>query len=334
MNNNDSREMAADLAANAALLEMADVLGLSAILDRGASFSVDEVIAATEVSGAAALSFLQALQSAGLVAEDANRDVNGNGQYFTPCADLADRRYDAGYLSWSLNANRPYIDHVAELLRHPEATVGKYQRDGRRVAVSSRWIGSYGFYPEVISEITRREPARIVDLGAGAGGLLIHLLKALPASSALALDLSAAACEQAELAARQANVQERLTVVNRSIESLIDDAGPVRSADVVHAGFVMHDVVADTVVLDGVLGACREAISDNGCLVVTDAVPYVDNPRERAFSALFTYLHSGAMGISLPTEDAWRAAFQRAGFSTVTSTPLRMPGSRVFVAVR
>ena len=327
MNNSDSTEIAADLAANAALLEMADVLGISAILEQGVSFSVDEAIAAADIPEAAALSFLRALASAGLVAEDANVK-------FTPCADLADRRYDAGYLSWSLNANRPYIEHAAELLRHPDATVGKYQRDGRRVAISSRWIGSYGFYPDVISEITRREPGRIVDLGAGAGGLLIQLLKALPASSGLALDLSAGACEAAELAAREANVHDRLTVVNRSIESLIDDAGPVRDADVVHAGFVMHDVVSDPNVLDGILRACREAISDNGALVVTDAVPYVGNPRERAFSALFTYLHEGAMGISLPSEDNWRAAFLRAGFSTVTSTPLRMPGSRVFVAVR
>jgi SAM-dependent methyltransferase len=334
MSNNDSIEFAADLAANAAFLEMADNLGLSAILDQGVSFSVDEVTITTDIPEPAALSFLRALASAGLVTEDKNFDENVQGQHFTPCADLADRRYDAGYLSWSLNANRPYIDHASDLLRHPEAALGKYQRDGRVVAISSRWIGSDGFYPGVIAEITRRKPRRLVDLGAGAGGLLIHLLKALPASTGLALDLSAAACDQAELAARQANVQGRLTVAHRSIESLIDDAGPVRGADVVHAGFVMHDVVADTEVLDGILSTCRESISDNGCLVVTDAVPYADNPRERAFSALFTYLHASSMGVSLPSEDGWRAAFQRAGFSSVTCTPLRMPGSRMFVAVR
>jgi SAM-dependent methyltransferase len=330
MNNNASSELAADLAATSALLEMADVLGLSTILDQGVSFSSSAAAAAADIPEASALSFLHALASAGLVAEEKALD----GQYFTPCADLADRRYDAGYLSWSLTANRPYIDHAAELLRHPEATVGKYQRDGRRVAISSRWIGSYGFYPDVISEITRREPTRIVDLGAGAGGLLIHLLKSLPGSTALALDLSAGACEAAEAAAAEANVSERLTVVNRSIESLIDDPGPVAGADVVHAGFVMHDATRDMDVLDAILRACREAISDDGALVITDAIPYADNPRERAFSALFTYLHEGGMGILLPSEASWRAAFERAGFSSVSTTQLRMPGSRVFVAVR
>lgn len=326
MNSNDVREIAADLAANAALLEMAEGLGLSALLDRAAPFTLDEVTAAAGVPEAGALSFLQALLAAGLVEQGAD------ARHFAPCADLADRRYEAGYLSWSLNANRPYIDHAAEFLREPEATAGKYQRDGRRVAVSSRWIGSYGFYPGVISEITGRKPQRIVDLGAGAGGLLIHLLTALPGSTGLALDLSAAACEEAERAARRADVHDRLTVVNRSIQSLVDDAGPVRDADVVHAGFVMHDVVGDGETLDGILRTCRESIADGGCLVVTDAVPYVDDPRERAFSALFTYLHASSMEVRLPSEEKWRAAFQRAGFSDVTSVPLRMPGSRVFVA--
>ncbi len=326
MNNNGSQEIAADLAANAALLEMAESLGLSAILDRVAPFTLDEAAAAADISEDAAQSFLQALLCAGLVEQGAD------ARHFTPCPDLADRRYEAGYLSWSLNANRPYIDHAAEFLRAPEATAGQHQRDGRRVAVSSRWVGSYGFYPGVISEIISRKPKYIVDLGAGAAGLLIHLLTELPDSKGLALDLNAAACEEAERAARRAALQDRLTVVNRSIESLIEDAGPIRGAGIVHAGFVMHDVGVDADRLDAVLRTCRESLADDGCLIATDAVAYADNPRERAFSALFTYLHLSSMGVRLRSEDKWRAAFQRAGFSKVTSTPLRMPGARMFVA--
>jgi hypothetical protein len=74
------------------------------------------------------------------------------------------------------------------------------------------------------------------------------------------------------------------------------------------------------------------SLADGGCLVVTDAVPYVDNPRERAFSALFSYLHESSMDVCLPTERLWRDAFGRAGFGEVTSEPLGMPGSRVFTA--
>ncbi|GAA3762373.1 methyltransferase domain-containing protein [Streptomyces tremellae] len=275
-------------------------------------------------SGAAA--FLDALVHAGLV------ERGGDPHTFVPGSDLADRRYAAGYLSWALDANRPYIDRAASFLRDPAAAGARWQREGRRVAVSSRWIGSYGFYPGVVSEVTSRKPRRIVDLGAGAGGLLIHLLTALPDSTGLALDLSPAACEEAGRAARRAGVGDRLQVVNRSIESLVEDHSPVHGADVVHAGFVLHDVVGRPDVLDGVLRTCRASLADGGCLVVTDAVPYVGDPRERRFSTLFTYLHASSMDVRLPPEEEWRAAFHRAGFSDVATTPLRMPGSRMFVA--
>ncbi|WP_448333825.1 class I SAM-dependent methyltransferase [Streptomyces sp. DSM 41534] len=326
MNRTDSAETAADLAAEAALLEIAEELGLSDLLDRAEPFTLRQAtdLAAVPAPGAAA--YLGALVSAGLV-EQAAQD----GPY-TPVADLADRRYRAGYLSWALNANRPYIDHAALFLRDPETAGEKYARDGRKVAVSSRWIGSRGFYPGVIQEITSGAPRRVVDLGAGAGGLLIRLLRDLPDSTGLALDLSAAACDEALRAARRAGVADRLDVVHRSIESIAEDPAPVRGADVVHAGFVLHDVVARPDVLDAVLRACRESLAEGGRMIVTDAVPYVPDSRERAFSALFSYLHASSMEVNLPPTEVWHEAFRRAGFTDVSSTPLRMPGSRVFQA--
>jgi SAM-dependent methyltransferase len=321
----DDRETAADLAAYAALLEMAENLGLSRILDAGRSFTLGEAAAAAGVSEPGAAGFLAALAAAGLVERDADAQ-------YVPCADLADRRYRAGYLTWSLNANRPYIDRIAEFVRDPEAAGALYSRDGRTVALTSRWIGSSGFYPNEFAEIVGRKPRRVVDLGAGAGALLINLLTALPNASGVALDISAGACEEAEAAARQVGVDDRLRVVNRSVESLADDPSPVVGAEVVHAGFVMHDVAVRPDVLDAILRACRASLAEGGCLVVTDAVPYVGNERERAFSALFTYLHSSSMGVELPPQEAWHATFERAGFGTVDSTPLRMPGSRMFVA--
>jgi SAM-dependent methyltransferase len=324
----DASEIAADLAANAALLEISENLRLSPLLDRGTPFTLAEVTAAAGISEARALSFLRALAGAGLVERDSETGP------FRPCAELAARRYEAGYLSWSLNANRPYIDQAEQFLLDPEAAGRQFERDGRRVAVSSRWIGSAGFYPGVMEEIINRKPGRIVDLGAGAGALLINLLTALPTSTGLALDLSAGACEEAERAGRRAQLEDRLAVVNRSVESLVDDPGPVDGADLVHAGFVLHDVSQHPDVFDGVLRTCRERMADGGCLVVTDAVPYVDSPRERAFSALFSYLHESSMGVRLPSEEQWTDSFRRAGFSDVTSTPLRMPGSRLFVATR
>lgn len=326
MSSNVTTETAADLAAAAALLEIAEGLGLSPLLDRGAPFTLEELAGAASLPEGAAAGLLEALLAGGLVerADDPHK--------FLPCADMADRRYEAGYLSWALSANRPYVENAAEILRDPHGAAEKYQRDGRRVAVSSRWVGTKGFYPAAFATILDCRPKRIADLGAGAGALVINVLRALPESSGVVLDLSAAACEEAGRAAGRAGVGERLEVVNRRIESLVDDPAPVAGADLVHAGFVMHDVVSDPETFHAVLRACREAMAPNGRLIVTDAVPYSADSRERMFSALFTYLHAAFMGVALPTEEQWRESFQAAGFSNVSCVEHRLPGARMFVA--
>lgn len=322
----DDRESAADLAAYAAFFEMVEALGFSGLLDGGRPFTLDEVTTQARLTETAAAAILDALLAAGLL------EPGSQPRQFVPVADMAGRRYRAGYVSWSLTANRPYLDHAAEILREP-ATAANYSRDGRKVAVSSRWIGSYGFYPGVLDEILSRKPQRIVDLGAGAGALLISLLTELPDSTGVALDVSAGACAEATAAAERAGVGDRLEVVHRPIESLVDDATPVRDADIVHAGFVLHDIVARPAVAEGVLRACRESLAPDGSVIITDAVPYA-NGSERAFSALFTYLHASSMNVELPSEEQWRALFRRAGFAEMTATPLGMPGSRMLVAAR
>lgn len=325
MRNDQSRETAADLAGVAALLEIAEELGVSSLLDRGAPFTTAELALAAQVPEEGAAAFIEAMVAAGLA-----ESTDDPGE-FVPCAGMAKRRYESGYLSWALNANRPYIENAPEFLRDPVAAARKYHRDGRWVAVSSRWVGSQGFYPSAVSAIVDRQPGRIVDLGAGAGGLLISLLHTLHASSGVALDMSAEACAEAERAASRAGLGDRLQVVNRTIESLVEDPSPVQGADVIHSGFAMHDLVAAPDMFDAILRSCRTAIAQDGCLVLTDAVPYVPDPRERIFSALFTYLHASSMGVRLPTEEQWQAAFRRAGFTEVASFRHRMPTARLFV---
>ncbi|WP_331766060.1 class I SAM-dependent methyltransferase [Embleya sp. NBC_00896] len=325
MSNDQPMEIAADLAATTALLEIAEELGVSPLLDRTEPFTLDDLALASQAPKKEAGKFLQALLASGLV------EHTTDSGYFRACAEIADRRYEAGYLSWALNANRPLIENAPEFLRNCDDAIGKYHRDGRRVAISSRWIGTRGFYPTAVSSIIDHQPAKIVDLGAGAGRLLIELLQALPESTGLALDLSSAACAEAEIAASRADLSDRLTVVNRSIESLTEDPSPVQGADVVHAGFVMHDIVADPDVFDAVLRNCRVSLATGGQMVITDGVPYASDPRERAFSALFTYLHGSFMGVQLPTEKQWEEAFRRAGFTEVQCVRHRFPTGRMFL---
>jgi len=326
MSSRHSSETAADLAAVAALLEIAEELGVSPLLDRAETFTLDDLADAGGMTGDGATGLAEALCASGLV------ERTGDPRKLVPCADMAERRYESGYLSWSLNANRPFLEHAPEFFRDPVGAAEKYQRDGRRVAVSSRWVGSMGFYPAAFSTIVESGPGRITDLGAGAGALVINVLRTLPASSGVVLDMSAGACEEAARAAARVGVGDRLQVVNRKIESLVDDPTPVDGADLVHAGFVMHDVSADPETLEAVLRSCRKAMAPGGRMIVTDAVPYAPDARERKFSALFTYLHAAFMAIRLPTQAQWLEAFHAAGFAGVTCTEHRMPGARMFVA--
>lgn len=326
MNSQHFTETAADLAAVAALLEIAEELGVSPLLDQAEPFTLDDLADAGGMSGDGATGFVEALCASGLV------ERTGDPRKFVPCSDLAERRYESGYLSWSLNANRPFIEHAPEFFRDPTGAAERFQRDGRRVAVSSRWVGSMGFYPAAFSTIVECRPGRITDLGAGAGALVINVLRRLPASSGVVLDMSAGACEEAIRAATRTGVADRFQVVNARIESLMDDPSPVDGADLVHAGFVMHDVYGDRDALDGVLRSCRTAMAPGGRMIVTDAIPYASDPRERRFSALFTYLHAAFMAVRLPTQAQWQEAFRAAGFADVTCAEHRMPGARMFVA--
>lgn len=318
-------EIAADLAAVAALLEIAEEIGVSPLLNRSEPFTVADVMAVTAAPRESCAEFVGALCAARLVER-----LHGC-ESFRPGPDMADRRYEAGYLAWAMSANRPYIEHALEFLRDPVAAGRDHERDGRRVAVFSRWVGSQGFYPLAFDRITELRPTRVVDLGAGAGGLLVHLLMTLPDCTGTAIDMSAAACAEALLSAERASVAERLDVVNRPIESLVHDPSPVHDADVVHAGFVLHDLAGDPETFVEVLRACRAATAPGCRLVVTDAVPYAPMARERAFSALFTYLHASSMGVRLPTEDQWVDLFRRAGYTDVSCAAHRMPAGRLFV---
>lgn len=328
MQNHPSPNDAAGLAGDTALLQIGAEIGVDRVLDSGDPFTATDLATVTELPQSSVDDYLAALVAAGLVVP-----AEGPGQ-FRAAEDYPQRRHAAGYLSWAMGANAPFLANVREFLTDRDAAAEIHRRDGRRVAVSSRWIGQLGFYPTVIERVNAAGAGHVVDLGAGAGGLLIRLLGQDPARTGVALDASSAACAAAREAASTAGVGDRLQVLERTLESLVDDPSPVEGANVVLACFAMHDIVADAAVAKAVLGACRDALAPGGFLAVADAVSYASAPAERRFSALFTYMHRSFMQVTLPTEQQWLETFQGAGFSHTECLPLKAPGTRLFVAAK
>ncbi|WP_369386589.1 class I SAM-dependent methyltransferase [Streptomyces sp. CG1] len=318
----------ADAAAVAALLQIGAEIGADQVLDSDETFNASSMAKAADVPIAGVTAYLTALLAAGLIVET---EVPGD---FKVAADYTDLRYQAGYVSWAMHANGPFIDNAVAFLTDPAEAAQTHQRNGRRVAVSSRWIGERAFYPQIIEQVVAAGALRVTDLGAGAGGLLIKLLNENPGRTGTAVDSNGAACAAAREAALAAGVHDRLTVLERPIESLVRDPGPVAGAEAILACYVMHDIVADDRTARDVLGALRDALAPGGFLAVADAVSYAPQPQERTFSALFTYLHATFMNVSLPTEQEWLEKFEEAGFAQTRTVPTGLPGGRIFVASR
>ncbi|MFE2829243.1 methyltransferase [Streptomyces sp. NPDC059271] len=323
-----AREVGADYAAVAALLQIGAEIGADQVLDSGRTFDTADLAEATGLPQDGLREYVHALSAAGLVTAQDGNDL------YRASDDYADWRHEVGYLSWALTANSPFLQNARAFLSDSGTAADDHQRDGRRVAVSSRWIGDRAFYPAVVERVVAADARHVVDLGAGAAGLLIGLLTQDDRRTGVAVDLSPAACAAAREAAGRAGVDDRLQVIERSVESLITDPSPLEGADVIQACFVMHDVLQNESVFDDVLRTCRKALAPGGVLAVVDAVSYGQETRERKFSALFTYLHANFMGIKLPTADQWVEKFRSAGFSDVECVSHIMPGGRLFVATK
>lgn len=319
---------APDLAAAAAFLEMGDRLGVLEVITRGETFNAPIIAAHADLPLDATKRYLQALESAGLIELVAD-------DWFRTVRDFDVIVHRAGYVSWTMNANRPFIEHAREFFLDPEAAGKRHERDGREVAVSSQWMGSFAFYPAALSRILAAQPTKFADLGSGTCRMIIDVLRRFPECRGVGLDLDGSACRVARHAAELAGVSDRLTILERPIQSIADDSAPLAGVDVVHAGFVFHDMLPEEEdIANKVLVNCRDALRPGGIMAITDAIPYVRNERERRFSAMVTYYHTEFMRRRLLTESEWTTKFRTAGFSDVEVVTLGFPTGRLFIARR
>ena len=132
----DLLDTAADLAAIAALLEIADELGIFGHLEGGLSVTAEELADAAGTPVSHMEIFLSALAAAGLVIPDSP------AQSVRVTDAFPKLRTAAGYLCWALKANRPFIENSLAFFKDHDAASRLHTRDSRDVAVTSRWVGS------------------------------------------------------------------------------------------------------------------------------------------------------------------------------------------------
>lgn len=315
--------------------------GIAILLEIGAEYRVldmlrtqdhVEVIRAakeTNISEHVLEQYFEALKNAGLL-EDTDV-TSGLGKY-KASRYLAKAVHDVGYLSWGLRACQPLIAHAREFAAENSKAQSDHPRDGGLIARTSQWMGEKSFYPHAEEAILSLKPKKIVDLGCGSGRLLVKCLKQLPGTTGVGVDLSLVACETARAVAKDERLVDRLDFIHSSIQALAEDPTPLIGAEVIHAGFVLHDLMPDEEsILNKLLAVCRSA-APNATLIVVDAVPFAKSEDERAFSAAFSYLHHGFMGRRLQTEHAWSEKLTNAGFKSIEVQKLGIPGGRLFAA--
>ncbi|MBW4567174.1 MAG: methyltransferase domain-containing protein [Tolypothrix carrinoi HA7290-LM1] len=319
----------ADIAGAAVLLEIGAQYGVIDFLRSSEIIDVSDVVKNTGIPTNILLRYLKALVSAGLIKPLEPGSESGK---FRAMSFFDQMIHTVGYVCWGLGACQPLISHAREFANSPLASCQNYKRDGGLVARTSAWMGEKAFYPQAERAIISLRPKRIVDLGAGSAQLLIQCLKLLPDAIGIAVDVSAKACAQARSAAEQAGVTDRLEVVESPIQVLADDDSILQGADVIHAGFVLHDLLPEEEAsLDAILFACHKA-APTGTLLFMEAIPYAERNEERMFSAAFSFLHECFMGRTLLSEAAWRKKLLQAGFKHIKCEPLGIPGGRLFSA--
>ncbi len=318
---------ATDLAGCVSLLELGARLGLIETLRRETSVEPERLAAEIAVPVQKVRALLHAYVAAGLLV----RDPDGKG--YSRSEEFDDYLYFSGYVLWGLSACRPFIEHTRDYLCAPKAPQS-HPRDGGLVAVFSEWVGSKAFYPPVLGMIREIAPKRFIDLGCGTAKLIVGALGAVEGCDGVGIDLDPGVCRLARMSAAARGLSDRIRIYERSLQSLVEDPSPLDGADIVHAGFVFHDLLPEeTDVAVAVFRNCHKALSETGgYLILTELVPYESNERERKFSSLVTYFHMQFMQRRLPRPSEWAALLHAGGFQEVEIFEVDMPGARIIRA--
>lgn len=317
------------LAGKAILLEIGAKAGILDPLLSQREISVAEVATSSGVPESFVSGYYKALTHAGL-AKIAAESTNGN--HFSAAPDLQQSVNDAGYIVWGLMSCAPLITNARAFSENMINSAETYVRDGEHVARTSKWMGENDFYPHAENAIVSSRPKKIVDLGSGTCGLLMRCLRKLPEAQGVGVDINKDACDKARSILQNAGMDQRISVIEAPIQSLVQNPAPLEGADIIHAGFVFHDLMPDEeATLDALLRTFRKQ-APRGMLVVVDAVPFAHSPGEDAFSAAFTFLHSHFMSRKFLTEDGWKEKLFQAGYNSVEISQLGISGGRIFTA--
>lgn len=323
---------AQDLAGKAILFEIGAKAGILEFIENNQDFAISSLSQRLAINEVFLRSYLDILVSLNIL--DKEDKTNKSEAVYSKGLLFQKEKNRIGYISWGMNSCAPLIENTQSFISDFSNAVKSYHRDGEHVALTSRWMGEKDFYPYAEEEIIKLRPKKVIDLGSGTCGLLIRLAKKIENMTGVGVDISKDACRKAVACIEEAGLSQSVKVVQSPIQDLVNNEAIFLDTDVVHAGFVFHDLLPDEEEnLDKLLG-CINKVSPKAALVIVDAIPFSQNAQERAFSSAFSFLHRFYMGREFLTESAWKEKLEKAGFNNVQIGNLGISGGRIFVAKR
>lgn len=218
------------------------------------------------------------------------------GEHFYPAFAELLTTVETGESAFDAVFHAPWDDYLAS---HPAAS----DRFNRFMANGKQELG------ELLAADEWRDGETVVDVGGGNGALLQALLERRPGLRGVVFDLPHVA-SAAEERIHAAGLSERCAVVAGSFFETVPASG-----DVYVLSHILHGWDDDRA--RAILGLIREAIADDGRLLVVDGV--VAPPNEPGMKLMDLLML--ALGGRERTEEEWRGLLTGAGFRLASIRP-------------
>lgn len=171
----------------------------------------------------------------------------------------------------------------------------------------------------------------LLEVGCGAGVLLLQLAKAFPQARVTGVDIDPTGLSQARKAVARAGLDGRVSVVEGDVGAAV----PAGAFDVVVMVEVLHEIAPD--IRPGVVRSCARALREGGFLVIVDETypSTLEEARRPEFMfPLQTGLEELTWGNVVPTREEQERLLRDAGFGGAIERSLVGAGFTVLATRR